>query len=306
MSSKEKEVVIFDIQRYSLHDGLGLRTVVFFKGCPLRCMWCSNPESQESKKEVFVSELNCIGCGTCVEVCPKGALSLDASKVPTLDRAKCDLCGDCVRACPSAALRFFGEVYDLEGVMKVIRRDVPFYRCSGGGVTISGGEPLQQWQFAKALLEACNLEGIDTAMETCGFAPWKNLEVLLPLLGQVFYDIKHVNRERHLVGTGQDCTMILENLKKLVTIHPNVVIRVPVIPGFNADREDMDRITEWISVNAGNIPVELMAYHRYGEKKYDSLGRPYPLKGFPLVSQEEMDDLKALFEEKGISCRQIN
>ena len=306
MSSSEKAAMIFDIQRYSLHDGSGLRTIVFFKGCPLRCRWCSNPESQRSEKEIFLSELNCIRCGTCVAACPRGALSFEPSGSLALDRTRCDLCGECIEACPSGALRFSGEVYGVEDVMKAVRRDIPFYRCSGGGVTLSGGEPLQQWQFAEALLEACYHEGIDTAMETCGFAAWEHLERLSPLLGQIFYDVKHVDPERHQAGTGQECGIILDNLKKLVTLHPDVVIRVPVIPGFNADGEDMGRIARWVRDNAGRIPVELMAYHRYGEKKYESLGREYPWKGAPSVSREEMDGFRALFENMGVPCRQIN
>lgn len=298
--------MIFDIQRYSLHDGSGLRTVVFFKGCPLRCMWCSNPESQGRGREIFISDMNCIKCSSCVRRCPREALSFNEFQTLELDRSKCDLCGECISACPSGAVRYYGEKYDLEGVLNVIRRDVPFYRCSGGGVTISGGEPLQQWEFAKALLEACREEGIDTAMETCGFGPWEDLKELAPLLEQIFYDLKHVDRERHVIGTGQDCLLILDNLKKLVSIHDNVVIRIPVIPGFNGDTGNIGKIVDWIHSNARGVPVELMAYHRYGEKKYESLGREYPLRGVPSLSRAEMDYLTDMFLDKGIQCRQIN
>jgi len=305
VQSKKTEGIIFNIQRYSLHDGPGLRTVIFFKGCQLRCKWCSNPESHEFKRELYVSTLQCIGCGQCIKVCPQKALSkVDGCIV--IDRALCKSCDLCTELCPSGAIQFYGKAQTAYEVFKTVLRDATFYRNSNGGVTLSGGEPTLQPDFAYEILSMCKEEGINTAIETCGFTRWENLEKLLPLLDYVYYDVKHVISAKHVAGTGSDCSIILANLKKLISVKHDVVIRIPVIPSFNDDKHSIDAIIDWIDTNLSGISVEIMAYHRYGEGKYELLGREYQMKNVNNLSTEVMENIVSTFKSKSIDCRLLS
>lgn len=302
MKSKKTEGIIFNIQRYSLHDGPGVRTVVFFKGCGLRCKWCSNPESQEHTRELYISTLQCIGCGKCVISCPCEALSISEGNI-VLNRILCNQCGFCATQCPSGAIQFYGKEQNAEEIFKIVLRDKVFYRNSGGGITLSGGEPTLQPILAYELLSMCKEEGINTAIETCGFTSWENIEVLLPLLDYIYYDVKHVIPEKHLAGTGSDCTLILSNLKKLASVRKSgLVIRVPIIPGFNDDKRSINAIAEWIDGNLTGISVEIMAYHRYGEKKYELLGRKYQMKEGSKLKEGVIESIVSAFKSKNIRC----
>lgn len=306
MSCKPSVGTIFDIQRYSLHDGPGLRTTVFFKGCPLNCKWCSNPESQKPNIEYYILSLNCIGCGSCISICPRGAMSLGTDGYAKIDREVCTSCGQCADVCPSNAIKVYGQTTSILEVLEIIKRDIPFYRSSGGGITLSGGEPTLQHIFAKELLSNCRLYGISTAIETCGFTALENIKNLVPFLDYIYFDVKHVISYKHYEGTGVDCERILYNLKALSLLHENITIRIPIVPTFNGDKESTNTIADWISKNVPNISVELMAYHNFGENKYEILGREYQMKGTKAPSSEDMSVISEIFKDKGIQSTIIN
>ncbi|MCC8057133.1 glycyl-radical enzyme activating protein [Cloacibacillus sp.] len=296
-----KTAVLFNIQRYSLFDGPGIRTVFFFKGCPLSCQWCANPESQSPAYEVAFEERNCIGYGRCNVSCPAAAVV--SGKI---DRSKCTRCMTCTEACPSGALVRYGKEYTVDMLLETALKDTSFYRSSGGGVTLSGGEPLLDGTFARSLLEACKNEGLDTAIETCGAVPWENFSDVLDFADTIYFDVKHVDDKKQMAGTGCEAAGILSNLRRLAEKRDRVVIRFPLIPGFNAAHEDAAAIADWIAENIPKTPVELMSYHRYGEKKYDALGREYAMKGVPVPADEEVAAALSIFHSRGIDCKKLH
>jgi pyruvate formate lyase activating enzyme len=265
--------IIFNLQRYSIHDGPGIRTTVFLKGCGLKCMWCQNPESQHLRPEVFLNRSKCGACGVCVEACPRGANSIVDGGC-AIDRKKCDGCGACAQACPNGARTIMGRWATVEEVMSEVVRDKRFYTTSGGGVTLSGGEPTHQHQFAAGLLKACKAQGFHTAIETCGDVSWPVLEGLLNHLDLVLFDIKHLDAEKHRSGTGKPNGTILDNARKVARCKP-MRVRVPVIPGFNDTAEDLKAITRFAREELGGVEVDLLPYNRMGESKYEFLGRDY-------------------------------
>jgi len=198
MNTKKDLGLIFDIQRYSIHDGPGIRTLVFMKGCPLRCLWCSNPEGQLSYPEIMYSAKKCIKCWECIKVCPSRAISKNNNSNINISRENCTNCGKCSSVCYSEALQLVGKYITVEETLRLIEKDETFYDVSNGGITLSGGEPLVQIEFVKELLKACKKEGINTAIETCGYAKWENIESIIDLIDVIFYDIKHMNPQRHL------------------------------------------------------------------------------------------------------------
>lgn len=285
---------IFNIQHYSVHDGPGIRTVVFFKGCALRCRWCANPESQKFEKELCYKEKNCIGgeCLRCQMVCGNKAIFYKGYGSVEVKHSKCIQCQKCVEVCPANALTTFGETKTVEEIMKEVVGDKVFYR-QNGGLTLSGGEVLLQGEFAKALLQAAKDEGIRTAIETCGYASWEIAKEVFALCDYILYDIKSLNDERHRAYTGISNQVILENFKKLVQTYPSKKIRVrtPVIPGFNDTDEDIDAIKSFLAELSPMIEYELLKYHKYGENKYHYLGRTYPM-GETTLSDEKFEALK--------------
>lgn len=305
MNYSEVSGILFNIQRYSLHDGSGLRTTLFFKGCPLQCAWCSNPESQGKATELFIDTLHCCTCGACALSCPQKAIKKDKG-IFTIYNAQCKGCNICKEVCSTGALQSYGRIWNTRDVMQVIRRDISFYRNSKGGVTLSGGEPFLQAIFAKSILAECFAEGIHTSIETCGYAQWQVIKELLPVIGTVFYDLKHIVPDIHRAGTGRSCKLILENLKKFYINHRQLIIRIPLIPKFNTSDKDVDAIAEWIRVNIPGVPVELMPYHRFGQKKYELLGRQYLYQGIKELSKEGVAKIYEQFVEKRIDCRVIN
>ncbi|MBI4905341.1 MAG: glycyl-radical enzyme activating protein [Acidobacteria bacterium] len=263
---------IFDIQRFCIDDGPGIRTTVFLKGCPLHCKWCHNPESISPAPHLSFLQEKCIGCDACIDVCPKGALARTSSGKAILGRQYCDACGACAGVCDTKALEMVGRDAAVEEVMAVVLRDREYYQASTGGMTLSGGEPLYQPAFAKALLVAAKAEGLHTVVETSGFAEWAVLESILPLVDLFLYDYKETDAHLHQAFTGQSNELILENLRKLHAAGARILLRCPMIPEFNARKEHLDGIAR----TAASLPrlagVELLPYHRLGRAKLQRLG----------------------------------
>ena len=304
MASK-KTGRVFNIQRYSIHDGAGIRTLVFLKGCPLRCLWCSNPESQSSEPELGFIESRCVGaetCGApCISACPIEAIRLDAQGKPTIDRERCDACGMCAEACTKDALKVVGREMVVDEVMAEVEKDRAFYRRSGGGITIGGGEPLAQYRFTAELLKAAREAYMHTALETCGHAPWHHLETVLKHVDLLQFDFKHMDPLRHRELTGQSNELIIENLKRVLSVKTSedVIIRVPVIPGCTDSVENISETAEFVA-GLGFRQLELIPYHRLGVSKYAQYGRAYQLAEAEAEPRIGWDDLKKLVEDSGL------
>jgi pyruvate formate lyase activating enzyme len=297
---------VFNIQRYSIHDGGGIRTLVFLKGCPLRCLWCCNPESQRGVPELGYIESRCVGardCGApCVAACTVDAIHLNKQGQAVVDRAKCDVCGKCAQDCGKGALKIVGRVMTVAQVMAEVEKDRPFYRRSGGGVTVGGGEPLAQYQFAAELLEAAHRAYLHTAIETCGCVPWPHLSVVLEHVDQLQFDIKHMDPVRHKELTGLSNDLILDNLKKARSVVDprDIIIRIPVIPGCN-DSEENIRATAEFAAGLGFRQVELVPYHRLGTSKYAQYGMANPLTGCEPPSDVELTRLREVVSACGVT-----
>lgn len=277
----KKSGVVFNIQKYSVHDGPGIRTVVFLKGCPLRCRWCSNPESQKPQPQLVYNPKKCLTlehCVRCIEVCTVGAIKSGEGNRIQLDRDTCTECLLCTKACPSLALNVYGETMTISQVIDRVEEDSSFYSRSGGGLTISGGEPMHQADFAVNLLKEAKRRRINTAMETCGFCQWEDLKEACEVLDTLLYDVKSMDPEKHRVFTGISNELILENLGKAREAFPELAIwvRTPVIPGFNDDPEDIRRILMHIQ-GMPNTCFEALDYHRMGKPKYEYLGLEFPM-----------------------------
>ena len=295
----EKEGVVFDIQRYSIHDGPGIRTIVFLKGCPLACQWCSNPESQDLKPVVMFSKASCVSCGKCVQACPQGAISLNHPGL--VDRFRCTGCGACAEVCLPGALTMKGRAMSVWQVMQELQKDATHYRRSGGGVTLSGGEPLVQSEFARELLRACKEKGWSTAMETTGHAPKEVVEHVMPFVDHALVDIKAIDPAVHESRTGVSNRLILENAIRISTL-TSTVVRVPLISGVNADRASIEAIGKFAQLMPGVNTVHLLPYHTYGENKYELLGRKYTMIGTKPLAAQTVDMLKGVVEGLGLRC----
>lgn len=297
---------VFNIQRYSIHDGAGIRTLVFLKGCPLRCLWCSNPESQKSEPELGFIESRCVGSGACgapcLPACPLQAIRLNAQGKPEIDRRVCDACGKCALACGKDALKVVGREMTVDEVMAEVEKDRAFYRRSGGGVTVGGGEPLAQHEFAAELLEAAQRAYLHTALETCGHGPWDHLEAVLKHVDLLQFDLKHMDHRKHQELTGQSNEMILGNLKRVLSVKApqDVIIRIPVVPGYNDSVENI-RETAGFVAGLGFEQAELVPYHRLGVSKYAQYGLVYPLAGCDPPSQMHLDELREIVKESGLA-----
>lgn len=272
---------IFNIQRYSLHDGPGIRTLVFLKGCPLRCSWCSNPESQYSHRELAYNSQKCIGiesCGRCMRACPQEAIEPVEENKIRIDRKKCQECFTCSEACPTKAFSVFGVKMSVDEVLNVVEEDSLFYARSGGGITISGGEPLMQGEFSYALLSEAKKRRIKTAMETCGFADWEKLAQACSVLDHILYDIKCIDPDKHEKFTGVRNNVILDNFNKVCDHFPDLpkLVRTPLIAGFNDTEADVRKIVGFIK-GKPNVGYELLPGHHLGKPKYEYLGRKYSM-----------------------------
>ncbi|HEY69493.1 MAG TPA: glycyl-radical enzyme activating protein [Anaerolineae bacterium] len=288
--------LVFDIQKFSLHDGPGIRTTVFIKGCPLVCKWCSNPESQSLKQQIMTHDIRCIGCGKCAEACGTGAIAFtEAGR--EIDWEKCNECLECAKVCPARGIETVGKFMTVDEVVAKVEQDRIFYENSGGGMTVSGGEPLVQWEFVSRVLERCREKGIHTALDTCGMAPWRDLERVIEHTDLVLFDVKHMDSAIHKEGTGVGNETILENARK-VAERTTTWVRIPLIPGFNDSESNLTRVAQFAG-EIGAEKISLLPYHNYGSSKYPKLGRTYPMEGTPRLADEKVEALKRWLETMG-------
>ena len=287
---------VFNIQQFSVHDGPGIRTIVFLSGCPLRCRWCCNPESQICAPQLAFNPRKCIGAGPCADACFRactpGAIGAHERTI-LIDRQQCTNCGECAIACPSKALEMLGRYMTVDDVTSAVERDSCFYSRSGGGLTVSGGEPLSQPEFTIALLRAAKAAGMSTAIESSGYGKWEHLETICQQTDSVFYDIKSIDPDKHTLWTGVSNEVILENFKLLARRYPElpIIVRTPVIPSFNDTPDEIGAIIGFVN-RFSRATYELMPYHAFGESKYTFLGRRYPMTDASPVASDKMAMLR--------------
>ncbi len=293
---------VFDVQTYSLHDGPGIRTTVFLKGCPLGCVWCQNPESQRHQPEVLFYSERCTGCGQCVSACPRQAVWMADGRSHT-KRSLCGGCGKCADICPNEARTLTGRVRTAEGVFDEVKKDEAFYRRSGGGVTLSGGEPLAQAEFSTAILSLCKRAGLHTAIETTGTAKWEIVEQVLEHVDLVLYDIKHMDSGSHEKCTGVPNELILENLTRIRRNRSiPIVARIPIVPGYNADLKNIEAAARFIAMEIGpDTKVNILAYHRLGESKNSRLEREGKATNITPPTAEQMAAIQKTIEARGLT-----
>lgn len=296
----DTEGMVFNIQRYSLHDGPGIRTIPFLKGCPLACKWCSNPESQKPQPELMFQKSNCVSCGKCLTACKHGALSKENPYF--IDRERCVACGACADVCPTNALVIKGKRMTVWQVIQELQKDESIYRRSDGGITISGGESLSQPEFTRELLRACKEKGWHTAMETTGMAPKHVIESVMPFVDLALTDIKAIDPEIHKNATGVDNRIILENVIRISYL-TKTIVRIPVIPNVNDNITAIRDIAEFTKLMNDINVIHLLPYHNYGENKYNLLGRIYPMGDTKAIPTDKITLLKQEVEKMGISCQ---
>jgi pyruvate formate lyase activating enzyme len=292
-----KKGIVFDIQRYSVHDGPGIRTLVFFKGCPLRCRWCQNPESLDPEREIAFFANKCIGCGECAKACPKDAIVFEDSG--RIDRKLCDRCGQCTEICYAEALSIVGKEYDVQSLLDVVERDRPFYEQSGGGVTVSGGEPTLQLDFLLEFLRAAKAAGLHTVIETCGAFAWNKFKTLLPYLDVIYFDLKVIDANEHKRLTSASNTRILANARKIVEAGRRVVFRVPLVPDMTATDKNISDLVEFLT-DLKQEEVHLLPYHKMGESKLQRVDSPLQALGLEALSDERLAEIRQRFEDAGI------
>ncbi|MCX8743877.1 glycyl-radical enzyme activating protein [Snodgrassella sp. B3882] len=294
------EGTVFNIQRYSLHDGPGIRTIPFLKGCPLACKWCSNPESQKPQPEIMYQKSNCIHCGKCFEACRYGALSKENPYM--VDRDRCVACGACAEVCPTNALVLKGKKMTVWEVIHELQKDENIYRRSDGGITLSGGESLSQPKFTRELLRACKERGWHTAIETTGMTTKEIIESVMPFVDLALTDIKIIDPSIHKNVTGVDNQIILENLIRISNL-TKTIVRIPVIPNVNDNIEAIREIAEFTKLMKNINEIHLLPYHNFGENKYNLLGRIYPLHGVKELPKDKISLLKQEIEKFDIACQ---
>jgi pyruvate formate lyase activating enzyme len=319
MSGGELYGLVFDVQRYAIHDGPGIRTTVYLKGCPLVCPWCHNPESQSPEPEILVDGERCIACGACVAACPRaevrtGAESApggeqdaptEAARTPATARrlpepARCLRCGRCAEACVTGARRMVGRRVSVEVLLEEILRDRAFFETSGGGVTFSGGEPLLQAGFLVAALEGCRRQGLHTAVDTCGYASPESLDAVAALVDLWLYDLKTLDEARHLSATGVPLAPILENLRRLDAAGARIWVRIPLVPGFNDGGGDLDALGALVASLARTQRVHLLPFHRGAERKRERLGRDGACEQYSQPSPETLEEARQRLSAFGL------
>jgi pyruvate formate lyase activating enzyme len=291
--------LVFNIQKYSVNDGPGIRTTVFLKGCPLHCAWCSNPESQKPVVQVMWDQKKCLQCHHCIETCPTHAISLKEGKIIHIDSSLCNGCRKCVEECPGHALSMEGEIKTVQEVIDIVKQDIPFYEESGGGMTLSGGEMLAQPEFSINLLLAAKEEGIHTACETTGFAKPEVFARVIENIDTIMIDMKHWDPAKHQKYTGVTNDLPYENLRYAVQSGKEVLPRIPVIPGFNDSLEDAQKLSEKLK-GAGAEKVQLLPFHQFGENKYHLLDQKYAYENVPALHKEDLQDYLGVFLKNGI------
>lgn len=296
------ESLIFNIQKYSIHDGEGIRTTIFFKGCPMVCKWCHNPESQSYLAEVLYNEEKCSKCGNCIKKCPHDAIVYELSHVKT-DRSICTLCETCMDYCVNNAREKVGKFYSLDEVMKEIEKDKMFYEESGGGVTLSGGEVMaQNMDYVLAILKKCQRMGYKVNIDTCGHAPFANFEKVMPYVDTFLYDIKHMDNDIHKDLTGQDNDLVLGNLRKLSDLGAKINIRMPLVEGLNSTDEHIDKVIEFLkSINISKI--NLLPYHNTGKSKYSRLDMTYEGDHYEAPSSQRLEELEQRFRKNNLIAK---
>lgn len=301
MNVIERKAFIFNKQKYNIYDGPGVRTLIFFKGCPLRCKWCSNPEGLEKKYQIMLKPTSCVSCGACVPVCPVGIHDISAEGEHRIDRSKdCLGCHECTNACVYSALEVAGEQCAISELLEYVEEDRAFYEQSGGGVTLGGGEVTAQPEAAVNLLMACKQEGISTAIETCGYTKKENLLKIAEFVDLFLFDMKHIDPDRHFELTGVRNEMILENLTELLHRRKHVKIRMPMLKGINDSEAEIRGVIEFLMPyrDYKNFEgIDLLPYHKLGVNKYEQLGMDYPIEGDPSLSDEDLDRIEGWIKE---------
>ena len=297
----ERKAFIFNKQKYNMYDGPGVRTLVFFKGCPLRCKWCSNPEGLERKYQIMFKPTTCVSCGSCVPVCPQKIHSISSSGEHIIDRSiDCIGCGQCVEACIPDALKVSGEQVPISELLEYVEQDRAFYDQSGGGVTLGGGEVTSQPEAAINLLQACKQEGLHTAIETCGYTKKETILRFAEYVDLFLFDLKHIEPERHFELTGVRNEMILENLEELIMKRNHVKVRMPMLKGINDSEAEIRGVIEFLKPfrNFKNFEgIDLLPYHKLGVNKYVQLGMDYPIKGDPSLDDADLDRIEGWIRE---------
>ncbi|MFI4913145.1 MAG: glycyl-radical enzyme activating protein [Sedimentisphaeraceae bacterium JB056] len=282
--------LVFDIKRFAVHDGPGIRTTVFLKGCGLQCKWCHNPESISRQPQLAYYADKCINCSECVSVCPYSAHQIVASK-HLFDRDKCKLCNECEAVCLGDALKIYGKQMSVDEVLSIVLEDCVFFDQSGGGVTLSGGEPLVQSGFCYELLVEFKKHGLHTTVDTCGNVSWSDFEKVLSVTDMFLYDIKHIYEKPHIANTGASNKKILANLNKLSQCGKPIEIRIPLIPGFNMDQESAKAFGEILGSLSNISAVKLLAYHDFARSKYKALGLANTMPRVDLPSQSQIEEI---------------
>lgn len=293
--------MIFDIKKYSINDGPGIRTTVFLKGCPLDCWWCHNPESKSNKPELMYRANRCTLCAECVDDCPLGAISLNGKA--NTNRNVCDSCGLCADVCYNGARELLGREMTVADIMKEIERDVPFFDQSKGGVTFSGGEPLLQRKFLAEVLKACRAHDIHTVVDTSGFASWETFESIREDVNLFLYDLKSMDDEQHKKYTGVSNKLVLENLRRLDDVGTHCVVRIPLIPGVNDNQENLVESGKFLASLRNVQSVDLMGYHDIAQGKYESLGMEYRLPETKAPLAQSMQAAAKLLEDFGLKVK---
>lgn len=293
------EACIFNIQSFCVHDGPGIRTTVFFKGCPLRCQWCFNPESQDIRPVFSYHKNLCKHCNSCISVCPTKSLHFNKNNCLVHNIDTCINCGKCIKTCGQNAIKFYGKMYTLDEVVDIVLKDRLFYETSGGGVTLSGGEVLNQHEFAYALLDRLKEEGISTIIETTAYGPFENLAKLAKKCDYVYVDLKHMNDDIHKKYVGVSNSLILENLKKLKGVNTKVVVRIPVIPTIN-DGDNIIETGKFVKSLGYVERMGLLPYEKYGISKYESINREYMLNDIQTPNKKVIEEYKTKLQELGI------
>lgn len=290
--------VIFNIQKFSINDGPGIRTVVFFKGCPLHCKWCANPESQLAKIQILWDKKKCLHCHHCLEICLVKAISLKDDNI-FIDTNKCTLCKQCINTCPQKALTSEGEIKTVQQVLDIVLQDEVFYEESDGGITLSGGEFLMQTQFAEELLIAAKEKNLHTCCETTGFCTPEKFQHIIQYIDYILFDLKHWNSQKHLEGTGIDNKLILANMKYAISMGKTVLPRIPVIPKFNDSLEDAKEFCEVLH-DVGSNQCQLLPFHQFGENKYYLLNKKYAYENQPALHRADLQDYLQIFLDNDI------
>ncbi|MEW8957098.1 trans-4-hydroxy-L-proline dehydratase activase [Clostridium sp.] len=294
--------IIFNIQKYSIHDGPGIRSTVFFKGCPLKCKWCHNPESQSFKREIMFYKDRCIGCNYCVNACKNEALYLNEENI-VFNKDKCIECGECCEACPTNARDFVGKNMTLDEVFNEILKDKIFYDESKGGVTFSGGEPLSQGKELKDIIEKCKERKIHVTLDTSGYASEEILREVCEDVDLILYDLKVIDNEKHKEYIGVDNKIILENLKILVKLNKRIFIRIPLIPGVNSNKSDIEDYIKFLKDTGGIEEIDILPYHNISSEKYNRLDKEYELNHVKVPEEEMLSSIKEAFEIQGFKVK---